>query len=67
MPHSDNSFEEEEESDNSDECEKGKGSKSLMSIMSSSKTKFKRVAKHNRKVDDDSISLSSEEDEIIMS
>jgi hypothetical protein len=66
MPQSDNSFEE-EESHNSDECEKGKGSKSLMTIVSSAKiTKFKRVAKH-KKVKDDSVSLSSDEEEIRMS
>jgi len=65
MPQSDNSFEE-EESDNSDECEKGKGSKSLMTIVSTGKTKFKRVAKH-KKAKDESRSLSSDEDEIRMS
>jgi hypothetical protein len=66
MPHSDNSFED-EESDNSDGCEKGKGSKKLDNILSTSDRKFKKVAVHKRGKNDDSVSLSSEEEEMIRS
>ena len=66
MPNSDNSFEE-EESDNSDACEKGKGKKTLMSMVKSSKKKFKRAAVHRRGNMEESVSLSSDEEQMIMS